>query len=261
MAKVARGDHMDVTSQLLKLFNVEKQIRGLKSRLTSAERFLAEQNKQLQAIDTRKTTLDNALKQLQVAIKSAEGEVARLDSRMDAIKKSMDSAQTNKEYKAFLTEHGTLKAEKDRHETTVLETMTKADEIRKQIAEADAQRAEREKVRAVAAADRDARATEIQGRLNELTAERAHAVTDIPKDTLALFERLLDQRGEDAMAAIEVLDRRRLEFTCGACQMTLTMDAINGLLSNGKLTRCNACGCVLYVEKELAESFAPAARK
>lgn len=252
---------MDVTSQLLKLFNLEKQIRGLKGRLTAAERFLAEQDKQLAALDAKKAGIEAQAKTVLVTSKSAEGEAARFDARMAAIKTQMDSAQTNKEYKAFLTEHNTLKVEKDKHETQQLEAMGKLDEIKKQIADLDAQRAEREKVRGVAAADRDARAKEIQGRVDELGKERDGARGGIPADVLATFDKLLSVRGEEAMAPIEELDRRHYEFTCGSCQRTLTMDAVNALLSTGKLTRCTNCGCVLYIEKELAVSLQPAAKK
>jgi predicted nucleic acid-binding Zn-ribbon protein len=252
---------MDVTSQLLKLFNVEKQIRGLKGRLTAAERFLAEQDKQLAALDAKRGALESQMKTVLVASKTAEGEAARLDARMTTIKTQMDSAQTNKEYKAFLTEHNTLKAEKDRYETQVLEAMTKLDEFKKQQADLDGQRAEREKVRGVAVTDRDARAKEIEGRLRELGGERDTARAGVPAEALAVFDKLLQVRGEEAMAAIEELDRRHYEFTCGSCQRTLTMDTVNGLLSNGRLTRCTNCGCFLYVEKELAASLQPAAKK
>lgn len=252
---------MDVTSQLLKLFNVEKQIRGLKGRLTAAERFLAEQDKQLAALDAKKAGIEAQAKTVLVASKTAEGEAARFDARMTTIKTQMDSAQTNKEYKAFLTEHNTLKVEKDKFETQLLEAMGKVDEFKKQIGEVEVLRAEREKVRGVALADRDARAKEIQGRLDELAKEREVARGGVPADVLSTFDKLLQTRGEDAMAHIEELDRRHYEFTCGSCQRTLTMDAVNGLLSTGKLTRCTNCGCVLYVEKELAISLQPAAKK
>lgn len=252
---------MDVTSQLLKLFNVEKQIRGIKGRLTSAEKFLAEQDKQLAALDAKKAALDGQLKQITVGSKTAEGEAARLDARMSAIKAQMDTAQTNKEYKAFLTEHNTLKVEKDKHETQVLEAMSKMDEIKKQVGELEVQRGEREKVRGVASTDKDTKAKEIQTRLNELLAERETARAGVAAEPLSVFEKLLASRGEDAMAAIEELDRRHYEFTCGSCQRTLTMDIVNVLLSTGRLTRCTNCGCILYVEKELAQSMVPSAKK
>lgn len=251
---------MDVTSKLQKVFSVEKLIRGLKSRSQAAEKFLAEQDKQLAAIDSKKSQLEQQTKTLMVNVKSAEGEVARLDARMNTLKTQMDSAQTNKEYKALLTEHSTLKVDKDKHETTVLEAMTKVDELKKQVTDLDTQRAERVKVREVAAADKQARESEVAGRLAELTAERTTAAAEVPKDVMSQFERLLETRGEDAMAPIEELSRKHMEYTCGACQMTLTMNVVTGLLNGGKATRCSSCQCFLYIDKELAEALVPAKR-
>ena len=46
----AHGQMSD-TSELLRLFRVEKQLRGLRSRLTGAERFLKAQKAQLDAVE------------------------------------------------------------------------------------------------------------------------------------------------------------------------------------------------------------------
>jgi predicted nucleic acid-binding Zn-ribbon protein len=252
---------MDVTSQLLKLFNVEKQIRGLKGRLNAAERFLAEQDKQLAAIDAKKAAVDATIKQITVAQRAAEADATRLSTRMGALKTQMESTTKSKDYTALLTEHNTIKIDKDKFETQALEAMTKIEDLKKEVAAFDAQRDERLKVRGVAAADRETKAAEIAGRLAELTKERDTARAGINPEALGVFEKLLAIRGEEAMAPIEELDRRHYEFTCGSCQRTLTMDAVNALLSTGKLTRCTNCGCVLYVEKELALSMAATSKK
>jgi len=251
---------MDVTSKLQKVFSIEKLIRGLQSRSQAAERFLAEQDKQLAAIDAKNAQLDQQVKSVTVSSRAAEGEVARLDARMTTLKTQMDSAQTNKEYKAMLTEHSTLKIEKDKFETQVLEALAKIDEIKKQVSELDAQRIERVKVREVALADKKARDAEVAGRLAELRAERSAATADVPQDVLSQFERLLETRGEDAMAPIEELSRKHMEYTCGACQMTLTMNVVTGLVNGGAATRCSSCKCFLFIDKEVAESLVPAKR-
>jgi predicted nucleic acid-binding Zn-ribbon protein len=252
---------MDVTSQLLKLFNVEKQIRGLKGRLNAAERFLAEQDKQVAVIDAKKAAVDATIKQITVSQRAAEAEAARLSTRMASLKTQMETTTKSKDYTALLTEHNTIKIDKDKFETQALEAMTKVEDLKKEIAAFDAQRDERLKVRGVAVSDRDAKAAEISGRLAELSKERDTARTAIAAEPLSIFEKLLAIRGEEAMAPIEELDRRHYEFTCGSCQRTLTMDAVNALLSTGKLTRCTNCGCVLYVEKELALSMAATGKK
>jgi predicted nucleic acid-binding Zn-ribbon protein len=252
---------MDVTSQLLKLFNVEKQIRGLKGRLNAAERFLAEQDKQLAAIDAKKAGVDATIKQITVSLRAAEAEATRLSTRMASLKSQMETTTKSKDYTALLTEHNTIKIDKDKFETHALEAMTKVEDLKREVAAFDAQRDERLKVRTVAVSDRDAKAAEIAERLAELNKERDAARTAIAAEPLSIFEKLLAIRGEEAMAPIEELDRRHYEFTCGSCQRTLTMDAVNALLSTGKLTRCTNCGCVLYVEKELALSMAATGKK
>lgn len=246
---------MDVTSKLLKVFHVEKQIRGLSSRLTAAERFLAQQNKELDAIAAKRAALEGTYKTHLGASKGNEGEMARLTARMDAIKKQMDSAQTNKEYKAFLTEYNTLKAEADRFETAATEGLMKVDEVKKQLAELDAAKADREKVKAVAQAERDQREVEIKGRMDELKAQRVTLLAEVPADALEIFNQLLRTKGDEAMAPLEEQDRKRLEYTCGSCMMNVRIDAVTGLLSNGKLTLCTSCGSILYLEKETAEAL------
>ncbi len=248
---------MDVTSRLVKVFLVEKQLRGLKSRLTAAEKFLNDQSSQLTKLNEQKQTLDGQLKQLKVKAAEFEGETKRLDARMDQLKEQMNSAQTNKEYKAFLTEINTIKAERDRLETQALEQMAKLDEARKQGEALEAQRGEREKLRGVADEDRKKRAAEIQGRLSELELERKAAAGDVPGEVLSSFVKLVAQRGEDAMATVEIHDFKRHEFTCGACQMSLPVEVVSGLMSTGKITRCVSCQCYLYLDEAAREATSP----
>lgn len=246
---------MTVTAKLVRVFQVDKQLRGLRSRLTTSETFLSAQVKQLEAMDAKKATLESQIKQLTAAAGDHEGEIKRLDARGEDIKSKMNAAQTNKEYKAFLTELNTIKEQRDKLETTALEVMGKVDALRKQVAEITEQRAEREKVRGVASEDRDKRAAEIKDRLAELTAERAKLAAEVPGNAMATLEQLVAQRGDDAMAPVEEQDRKRHEYTCGACMMNLPVESVNGLVSQGKLTRCVSCGCILYIEEAVAKSI------
>lgn len=252
---------MTVTEKLLKLFLVDKQLRGLQGRLQSAERFLNEQNSQLQLIDTKRGALEGQIRQATAAGAEHEGEAKRLEARMNTIREQMNSAQTNREYKAFLTEVNTLKADKDRFEASAIEVMEKVEQLRKQLDELNVQRADREKVRAVAEEDCKKRAEEIKDRLAELKTERSHLASDVPKDALGTFERLVELRGDDAMAHIEIHDRKRHEFNCGACMMTVPVEIVSGLLGAGRMARCVSCGCILYLSEEDAKLMTSAPSK
>jgi predicted nucleic acid-binding Zn-ribbon protein len=178
---------MSVTAQLLRVFQVDKQIRSLQSRLKVAEGFLGQQVKELEQLEAQKKTLDGQLKQIAAVAGDHEGEAKRLEAKMEHLREQMNNAQTNKEYQAFLVELNTIKIEKDRFETAALEQMNKGEELRKQLAELEEKRSQREQVKTVAAKDRGERYAEIEGRLNELKAELTECVADVPKDTMIMF--------------------------------------------------------------------------
>jgi predicted nucleic acid-binding Zn-ribbon protein len=252
---------MSVTEKLLRVFRVDQQLQGLQSRLRAAERFLEEQDRQLRELQAAAESVAAQLRQIQVLVADEEGEVARIDARIASLREQMNRAKTNKEYQAFLVEVNTLKIERDHAEQDALEQLTKSDELKKQLAELTAQVAEREKVRAVAVSDRDKRAQEISGRLNELKAERAKLVAEVPADALALYQELQRIRGDDAMAPVEEADRRRHEATCGSCMMSLPVETLSTLISGKSIVRCVSCGCILYIEKDVASAMQPAAGK
>jgi uncharacterized protein len=254
---------MDVTSQLLKVYQVEKQLRSLKSRLNGAEKFLAGQDKELATLDTQRAGLEGQIKQLTAQAMNQEGESKALEEKMAKIRGQMDNSQSNKEYKAFLTELNTYKIDKERYEGQALELMTKVDDLKKQHTDLISKREERTKVRGVASSDRDARHGEVAGRVKELETERAGLVKDVPADVMRDFQRLLDQRGDEAMGAIEIADAKRHEFHCGVCMMAVPVDTVVGLIKNttGKITKCSSCQCLLFIEPETVKALQPASSK
>lgn len=241
---------MTVTAQLLRVYEVDKMMRGLKSRLNASESFLNTQVKELAALDAERKGIEATLKQQTATAADQEGEVKRLEARLAHLREQMNNAQTNKEYQTFLVELNTFKTEKDRIEVGAIEVLGKVEETKAKLAALDLKRAEREQVREVAAREREERFKEIEGRLNELAAERASFIQEVPKDTMLMFQRLIDVRGDEAMGSIEIIDRKRDEYSCNACMMTVPIESISGLLSSGKLTRCTSCQCVLYLRRE-----------
>jgi predicted nucleic acid-binding Zn-ribbon protein len=252
---------MSVTAQLLRVFQVDKQIRSLQSRLKTAEAFLGRQVKDLDEIDSGRKTLETQVKQQTAAAADQEGEAKRIEAKMASLRDQMNNSQTNKQYQAFLIELNTLKIEKDRVEAGALETMSKSEETRKKLTELDEKRTEREQVRVVAARDRDERFNEISGRLSELKAEFESCIADVPKDTMVMFNRLIETRGDEAMGPIEIVDRKRHEYNCGTCMMAVPMESVNALLTDGRLTRCSACQCVMYLTREDEERLRGGGKK
>jgi predicted nucleic acid-binding Zn-ribbon protein len=246
---------MRLTDKLLRVYRVDRQLAGLQSRLKGAERFLQDQTSQIDTVESKRQGLEKQHKQTRATIADHEGEMARIDVVIATKREQMNSTKTNKEYKALLTEVNTLKADRDRAESSALELMTKADDLAAQLGELDKQREGKGKVRQVAAEDRDRKAAEIKDRLAELQAERVKLAADVPPSALAAYEELVRQKDEEAMAPLEEQDRKRHEYNCGSCMMAVPVETVSALLSHGSLTRCSSCGCILYIETETAESF------
>ncbi|USN98960.1 MAG: hypothetical protein H6810_12540 [Phycisphaeraceae bacterium] len=251
---------MTVTDKLLRVYRVDRKIEGLKSRLRAAERFLGQQNEHIESIGRRATAVDSQLRQLKAAQADAEGEAARLEEHIVELRERMNNAKTNKEYKAVLTEVNTFKEKKAQLETRAIELMEKVEACTSQKGTLSEQATERARVKEIAESERSQRADEIRDQLEALQAERTQLAGEVPASVLSTYQGLVDRLDEEAMAPIEIADKRRHEFHCGACMMLLPVEAMSALLSHGSLTQCPSCGCILYVEEKDRETMASSKR-
>lgn len=253
---------MGNTAKLLELYRVDQQLHGLKSRLRGAETYLRAQERQIEGIEERLGSLQSQIRQLEATVHNDEVEAKSLEERIETARDRMNNAATSREHAAMLTEMNTLKADKGLVEERALENMTKLEELREQVGGVEAELAERQKVRDVAVGDRDKKATDIKGRVEELEKERETAKDEVPASVLAVYEELLEVRGdEDVMAEVEEQDRRNKEYSCGSCFTHLPVELVSILMRSGELTKCPSCGVILYMEQELKDSLVSHAEK
>jgi len=252
---------MNPTAKLYKLFLVEKQLRGLRSRLDSAERFLKQQQTLSADLAEQIETVGAQLKHHQAASLERENEAATLEEKIEHLRDQMNNAKTNREYKAFLSEVNTFKTEKDRAEAEAIELIEKTEEVKAQLAGLKEQNAERVKMVGVAKSQRKERAAEIKGRVAELEKEYLVCEADVPASALKDYKHLLERRSdEDPMAAVEVHDRKRHIYNCSACMIELPTETVSALLSHGGITHCVSCQLILYLDEIASEALAPTKR-
>jgi len=256
----AQESCMSVTAKLLSVFRVDQQIQGLQSRLEGAERFLAEQTRQLAVLGTEKDSIDTQLRQLRASESNAEGESKRIEVHIDELREKMNNAATNKEYKAFLSEVNNLKEIRSTHDDQAIEFLEQIEALASKLEVVEASVAEKEKIRGVAEEQRQERSDEIADKLAELNSQRETLVTEVPKDAMAIYSELLEMRGEDAMAPLEIEDRKRHEYVCGSSMMSVPVEVAASLMQ-GKLTISPNDGCILYLTPEAEEELKGAFKK
>ena len=248
---------MTLLSNLITLFQIDSQVRGLRSRLESAQRYLDTQIRLLSELREQREESEARRRQLLATIANLEVEGTALGERIDKLRGELDTATTNKQYGALLTEVNTAKLARTELDDRIYEEMEKVEELDRQLEELKGDNLEREKVRTVAEDQLRQRHDEIGERLAELEGERNVAAECIPGGELKVFNELAEAYDGEVMAQIEEVDRRRREYACGSCNIHLPFEAIASLLCNlDTLVRCTACDRILYLAEETRGALA-----
>ncbi|MEX0655042.1 MAG: C4-type zinc ribbon domain-containing protein [Phycisphaeraceae bacterium] len=250
---------MPLQDHLYELFLLDQQVRGLRSRLDAGlRRHQAQQNK-LEQLQQQHHELSSQLRLTQTKAQSLEKQSSDHEARITELRNRMNNVTSNKEYSALLVEVNTLKIEKGKLEDQALEQMSEVETL-KQHAEEIAGKIEAQKT-LLAGAEKDvaeARA-EVGDRLDDVTAKRDAAAAAIPADARAVFERLADSYEGESMAEVEEANRRRMEYNCGGCYMSLPIERVNGIMMrNNELVTCPNCNRILYMNPELKSALSGA---
>ena len=248
---------MSLQESLLQLNQVDAQVRGLRSRLESAKRYLDAQSRQLQVVDDTQQELKTRLQHVKATIANHESEMATIDERIEKLRDELNSSETNKQYTAVLTELNTVKANRSEIEDATITEMESVDSIEAELAEVETQREERVKVRDHAEKQLREREAEIGTRLSELETEREHAAAAVPPEALAIFDDLCHIYDGEPMASVEEVNRRRREYACAACNILLPFELVSLLMGDiDSVVRCAACSRILYLQDELRGALA-----
>ena len=243
---------MTLMDSLLHLNQVDAQVRGLRSRLESAQRYLDAQTRQLAELNNALSELQTRRKHVRASVANFETEMAGVDERIEKLRNELNSAETNKQYTAILTELNTVKARRAEVEDHALREMESVETLDAQLEQARGQVAEREKIRGIAEQQLAERRAEIGERLGELEAERAQAAAAVPPDVLHVFEEMAYIFDGEAMAEVSEINRRHREYACGACNIHLPFELVSQLMGGShSVVRCASCQRILYMQDDL----------
>lgn len=234
----------------------DRQVRGLRSRLDARSRRLKVLQTRLDQLLQQQRELDQQHRQTQTRAQTLENEANAAEARVESLRGRMNSVTSNKEYAAILVEVNTLKEEKSKLEDEALAQMSRAEGIQEQLGGLKGQVQEQQVLVDGARAELEAAEAEVRDRLAEVTAERKVAADALDGKALKLYEELSERYEGEAIAEIEEQDRRRREYTCGACYMGLPIERVNAALTQAEvLTTCPSCGRILQAAAEMREGL------
>jgi len=236
-----------VLNGLKKLQSVENRLRAAKAKLARCRRNVVIQENQVRnsqnALEAKKEEIQLTQIQydrLELDLKSRDEDIAKLRA-------SLNTAKTNKEYAAVLTQLNTTKADNSKNESHILDLLkdieadeAECKEIQTQIEE---QKQQLEKTRTESgdlAAKYEAEIQQIQGEWDE-------EAKNIPPESLEMFKRVADTYDGQAVMAIEKPDDKKGAYSCGGCFMGITAESVNKLMSKDEIIRCPNCTRIMVL--------------
>ena len=245
---------MTLTEDLMSLYRVDSQLRGLRTRVENASDLLAARTRKLQKLTAEHDEKASQLRQLQAQLANLEGESSDFKDRIEKLRSELNASTNDKQYRAILAEMKSLEALRDEIETTQLGEMEKierseadvnamADSVSNQARLCEAARTEHEEC------------THAVGeRVDELEVERTTAAARMPDAVLKIFEEVAEINEGETLAPVIELSKKDRDYTCGACHVTLPYHLVVNLHANDTgIQQCPNCDRILYLEPAEAE--------
>lgn len=234
---------------LLKLQSIERDLsqvrRRLKSRQSAVDlqqRRIDQHQQQWDALHEKANSRRRDADRHELDLRQSEDHVAKLRS-------ALNTAKTNKEYAAILTQINTLKADNAKLEESTLKIIQDVDAVRVEADKVKQQiEAEKKRLEEIMQTN-SAEIEKLNGMLAELNARRDQAAQGLATDNLAVFQRVADRYDGEAMAPIQVEGKKPpYDYICGGCFMSLSAEHANALRVRDEIRACNNCGRILYME-------------
>ena len=236
-----------VIQSLLRLQEIETQLWALRDALAAKNRSVnAQQRKLLQLQQQTQQKLDQ-LKHAQADAASQELDIKTQEAEIGKLRNALNTARTNKEYNAILSQINSDRADIARQEEKVLALLTQIDQMDAECRQAQQQIAQtQDRLDSLRRAQQDAQPQSEQD-LARLEQDKSHLAESIPASVLNQFQRIGQSFNGQAMAAVTQPDQRSSAYCCSGCYMSITIDTVDVLMSKDEIKQCPNCQRLLYL--------------
>jgi len=202
-----------VLNALVKLQSVENQLRAAKAKLARCRRNVILKENQLRTLQNSREAKKEEIQLTQIQADRLELELRSTDETLAKYRAALNAA--------------------DRQQCNEIEQQIEQE--KKELGEI---RKESEEL-----------AKKYEDEIAQIEQEWESAASEVPGETLKIFQRVAETYDGEAIVEIEVHDDRSGVYTCGGCFMSLTAETANTLLSRDEIIRCPNCTRILYFKE------------
>lgn len=243
---------------LLHLQSIERQLAHIRGRLRSRRNAVAAQEGRIEQLGNDHKALHEQCLQRRKDGDRLALELQGKEEHVSRLRTNLNTARTNKEYAAILTQINTLKADNSRLEEQALRILQEADAVKADADKIHAQVQAEEKRLEEVRSTSEQEVAKLSAMMEEFSAKRAEAAGAIAPQVVAVFDRIAENYDGEAMAVIEIHGNKPPhDYICGGCYMGLNAEHVNALRVRDEIRTCDNCGRILYLEPQTEQSRMP----
>ena len=200
-------------------------------------------HREIEEVREKSTTAAKLLEEAKIKQKNLELDLAAKEQELQKFQKQMMTIKTNKEYDALVAEIDAVKTVISNKESEFLETMDRLAELEKETPDLKEKRARVEENNSRQLSILQEKIDSIGDKMAHKEQERKAVTVDIPRATLAVYERVHRGKG----GAVVVAVRKR---SCSACHKALTPQKVQEIRREDRIYTCDSCGRLIYWDNE-----------
>jgi uncharacterized protein len=227
------------TSVLRVLHRIHRQLTDLRERLDRGPRQIRVAETHVQHCETQLAATKAEAKALRMAADQKQLQLKSSEDKVKDLRRKLNVATSNREYQLLLEQIAADDMANSVLADEILEALEKVDGFQKHIADANAALAAAKLKTADVRGEVAKIEPSLQADIVRLEAELRQSEDTLPGDIRDLYNRIVRQKGEDALAIIE-------GQYCGGCNQQIPLNACN-MVMLGQPVGCKTCGRLLYL--------------
>ena len=238
-----------ILSSLVDLQAVEHKIRRTEEKLRKGNKAILRQELHIKQLQETIAAKHEEIKLSRVQYDGASLDLQQREEEIAKFRVSLNSAKTNKEYSAILTQINTNRADLSKLEDRMLKLMTHIDDniaICKDIEEnIETGTQQLEEIRQEISQQQES----VKKDLQQLQENRQEVATQVPQKFLAMFDRLAERYDGNVLAEVSHSNgKKKTEQNCKGCFMSLPLEIVNNLMTRDDVLTCPNCGRMLVLD-------------
>jgi predicted nucleic acid-binding Zn-ribbon protein len=236
-----------VLNGLVKLQSVENRLRAAKAKLARCRRSILIQENQVRSLQSALEAKKEETQLTRIQSDRLELELKSRDEEVSKLRASLNNSKSNKEYAAILTQLNTTRADNSKIEAQILELMKSVEADEEECKKIRAQIEEQKQLLEEIREKSDTAAVEYEAEIAKIQVEWDAVAKSIPRERLAIFNRVADTYDGEAVVKVEQQDDRSGTYSCGGCFMGITAESVNLLMTRDEIIRCPNCTRILVL--------------